>query len=172
MQTNSPFKRLIMAPLVVMGVLLMLVEEHLWDWLVAFGRWLGHLPLLRIAEARLRALPPRLAACALLLPVACIFPIKVLAVWLMATGHWGLGLTVLLTAKVVGTAVVARIYTLCEPALTQLRWFVHLRARIMDAKDWAHRRLEVWAVWQMARQALAALKAQLNKVKRVWLRLG
>ena len=164
MTSNSPFKRIILAPMVVMGVLLMLLEEQLWDWLVRLGQWLGRLPPLRRAEDHLRALPPNGAAVVLFLPAALIFPVKVLAVWLMAMGHWGGGLTVLISAKLVGTALVARIYTLCEPALSQLPWFVRLRQWFYDAKNWAHRRLASWSVWQLAGAWVRKIKTAIRRL--------
>lgn len=39
-----------------------------------------------------------------------------------------LGMLVIVLAKVVGTAVVARLFTLTQPALMQLRWFAWTRA--------------------------------------------
>ena len=172
MQTNSPFKRILLAPLVTLGVILMLVEEHLWDALVAFGIWLGRLPLLYRVETGLRSLPPKWAAVALFLPVALIFPVKVLAVWVMSTGRWGLGLTVLLTAKLVGTAMVARIYTLCEPALSQLPWFLRLRGMFLRAKHWAHVRLEGWVLWRQVRRWGHRAKAAVIAAWRVALKRG
>ena len=162
MKSNNPLKRILLSPLVFLGVTLMLVEERLWDWFVAFGLWLGQRPMMRLVEARMRILPPKAAAVALFVPVALIFPVKVLAVWVMSTGRWGLGVTILLSAKLVGTALIAWIYTLCEPALSQLAWFVHLRAWFLDAKDWAHRKLEAWLLWRFARQVIHRIKARLK----------
>ena len=159
--SNFSVKKILMAPLAVLGVLAMLVEEWLWGRLVAFGHWIGQMPVLRTVEARLRVLSPNMAACALLFPVLLILPVKILAVWIMSTGRWGLGVTVLLSAKVAGTALVARIYTVCEPALSTLLWFVHTRAWFLDAKDWAHRRLESWELWRLARQAVHGMKCRL-----------
>lgn len=162
MKSNNPIKRILLSPLVFLGVLLMLLEERLWDWFVRLGIWLGQRPAMRQAEARMRILPPKGAAIALFFPVALIFPVKVLAVWVMSTGRWGLGVAILLSAKLVGTALVAWIYTLCEPALSQLAWFVHLRAWFLDAKDWAHRKLEAWLMWRFARQVIYRIKSKLK----------
>ena len=74
MKSNTPFKRIMMAPMVILGVVLMLIEEHLWGWLVDLGQWLGHLPPLRRIEDHVRALPPRGAATALVRPAADMVP--------------------------------------------------------------------------------------------------
>ena len=151
---RTELKRLLMMPLAALGVLAMLVEEFLWDMLVAFGNFLGSLETLHEVEARLKALPPPAASFALLAPVALIFPVKLLAVYTMATGHFGLGLLVLLSAKIIGTALVARIYTLCEPALLTMHWFVRIRGWVIQAKNWAHRKLDTWVLYRLLRRAV------------------
>ena len=159
MRTNSPFKRILLLPLVILGVAAMVAEEHLWDALERFGHWVGQLAFLQSLQNWLRQLPPWGAAAALFLPVALIFPVKILAVWLMATGHWGGGLLVLISAKLVGTVLVARIYTLCQPALMQLPWFVRLRQMFLNAKAWAHAKLASWPLWVQVRKQVTGVWA-------------
>ena len=143
------FKRLVTPPLAFVGAVLLLVEESLWHGLVRLGEWTGTLPLVRNVERHIVALPPYGAVAALFGPAVLILPIKVVAVWLMATGHISSGIMVLLGAKLSGTAIVARIYTLCKPALEMVPWFVRVRAAILRAKDWAHRKLEAFATWRL-----------------------
>ncbi len=162
MRLNTTFKRILTAPLAVLGVLLMLLEERIWDALVALGEWVGRLPVLCRIQDRVRALPPKWAACALFFPVLLVLPIKVLAVWIMSTGRIWSGLGVLLSAKLAGTALVARIYTLCEPALACLPWFVRLRAWFLHAKDWAHHRLDSWSMWRLVRRAIYRVKVSMR----------
>ena len=135
-----------------LGVPLMLLEEYLWDRLTEFGQWVGGFPVFRDIETGLRRLSPPWAVIVLFTPAALILPVKLLAVWLMALGKVWLGLAVLICAKLTGTALVARIYTLCEPALMQVAWFVRLRDAVIRAKDWAHARLEAWPAWRLARR--------------------
>jgi len=164
MKTNIRLRKILLSPLAVLGVLLMLAEEQLWTALVALGQRLGRLLVIRSFERRIRELPPNWAALALLAPVAFVLPIKILAVWIMSTGRWGLGIGVLLSAKIAGTAVIARIYTLCEPALSTLTWFVHLRTWFLGAKDWAHKRLNSLVLWRRSRLLIRRLIRSL----RVW----
>jgi hypothetical protein len=161
MKSNPSVKQIILAPLAVVGVLLMLLEEHIWDWLVALGQWASRLPILQRIEHRIGGLPPSQAAMALFTPVIMILPIKFLAVWIMSTGDWGLGLMVLIGAKLLGTVLVARIYTLCDPALSTLPWFVTLRQRFIQAKNWAHRRLNSWYIWRYIRRSLYKLRRKI-----------
>jgi hypothetical protein len=157
-------KRLVTVPAAVLGMLLMLIEEHLWHGLVQLGEWLGHLPLVRQGERRIAALSPFGAMIALLAPVALAVPAKLAAVWLMATGHVVTGVVFLLGVKITGTAIVARIYTLCRPALETVAWFVRVRASVVRAKDWAHRKLNALAAWQLAQR----LRSWAQAVIRGW----
>lgn len=159
-------------PLAAMGVIFMLAEEVVWDMLVAVGEWVGNLAFMRELEARIRSLPPYAAGFALITPAAFFFPVKLLAVYAMATGHIGLGLAVLLLAKVLGTALVARIYTLCQPALMTMGWFVWGRGLILAAKDWAHRKFETWPLYRWMRRQFFRLKTMVKRIFRDAQELG
>jgi predicted membrane-bound spermidine synthase len=148
------FKRLATPPLLVVAVALVLFEEYLWEWLTGLMARLGRLPVIRELEARVAALPPNGALAVFLLPAVVLFPFKLAAVWAIATGHLLLGLLVLVTAKLAATALLARLYVLCEPALMRVAWFVRIHHWVMRVKAWAHDRLESWPAWRMARQSL------------------
>jgi len=136
-------KRLVTPPLVVLATALMLVEEYLWHGLVRFGIWFGRLPPIAELETRLAALTPTACLVALLVPVGLAVPIELFALWQMAAGHF-----------LAGVALVARIYTLCEPKLATIAWFVGVRDIILGAKNWAHQKLEAQPAWRVARKYL------------------
>jgi hypothetical protein len=70
------------------------------------------------------------------MPTLLLLPVKLLALWLIGQGKVFAGTLVILSAKVVGTAIVARLFTLTQPALMQLAWF----------SLWYGR----WTVWKAA----------------------
>jgi hypothetical protein len=162
--TNNPssdrrsLSSLLMVPL---AVVLMLFEEYLWSGLKALMARLGRLALVARIEAAIVALPPVGAALVFLLPVLLILPVKLAAVWAIATGHFLSGLAVLVGAKLLATALFARLYTLCRTALMTFGWFVWLHDILTRAKAWAHARLNSWPAWQAAREAIAAVRARL-----------
>jgi hypothetical protein len=158
--TDRPSRRnpLVSLLLVPLGVLLMLAEEFIWQGLKALMARLGRLPLVARLEDRIRALPPLGAAVMFLAPGAALLPFKLAAVWAMANGHVLWGLVVLIAAKLTATALFARVYTLCEPTLMTVAWFVRLHGWISGAKAWAHEKLESWAVWRLARRSVARAK--------------
>jgi hypothetical protein len=108
--------------------LLILFEEWGWEPLQRGLRWLGHYLGLPWLEQRIRHLPSYAALALFLLPSLMLLPVKLLALWLIGNQHVLLGTTVIVAAKVVGTAIVARLFTLTQPALMQLAWFAALYA--------------------------------------------
>ena len=116
--------------------LLILFEEWGWEPLNRLLMRLGRLPVLRSLEAWIARLPPHAALVAFLVPALALLPVKLLALGLIAQGQRLLGLGVILVAKLVGTAVVARLFALTQPALMRLPWFARVYGR--------------WAVWKAA----------------------
>ena len=142
--------------------LLILFEEWGWEPLQRALAAIGRLPLLRQLEAAISRLPPRAALAVFLLPTLLLLPIKLLALGAIAHGHKLLGLGVIVLAKLLGTAVVARLFALTRPALLQLPWFASGYARWTAWKDgvlaqvrtsWAWR--SGWAVKRLLRQRWA-----------------
>ncbi|MCX6714675.1 MAG: hypothetical protein NTX72_02585 [Candidatus Uhrbacteria bacterium] len=103
--------------------LIILFEEWGWEPLQRLAGQFAKLPIFRHVERLILKLPPYPALILFLVPAIILFPIKLLAVHAMANGHPVLGLVVILSAKVLGTAIVARLFHLTQPALMQLEWF-------------------------------------------------
>jgi hypothetical protein len=142
--------------------LLILFEEWGWEPLQQAMALLGRLPLLRQLEAGLRRLPPYAALAVLLLPSLLIIPIKLLALWLITQGQALLGLAVIVAAKLGGTAVLAWLFHLIQPALMQLPWFASLYARWTGWKAELLAWVRASAVWRLAR----VLKLRLRRARR------
>ena len=103
--------------------LVILFEE--WGW-TPLARGLGSLARragVQRLERRIAALGPRVALAVLFVPALALLPVKIGALWLLGLGRVVLGLLVLVIAKILGTAVVARLFLLTRPQLMRLRWF-------------------------------------------------
>lgn len=146
-----------MALLTWLAALVIVFEEWGWEPLQALLARLGRWPGLHWAENRVRQLPPWAAVSVFALPTALLLPVKLLALWAIGHGQVLLGMAVVVLAKVVGTAVVARLFTLTQPALLQLRWFAWGYAHWLRLKT--HLLLRVRASWPW-------------RVARVWRRLA
>jgi len=143
--------------------LLILFEEWGWEPLQRALAWVGRLPLLRQLEAAIGRLGPRAALAVFLLPTLALLPVKLLALWLIGQGQALLGAAVIVLAKLVGTAVVARLFTLTRPALLRLAWFARWYGR--------------WSAWKAALLAQVraswawrAARALKRRLRGRWLR--
>ncbi len=133
--------------------LLILFEEWGWEPLQRALARIGQWPGLRWVEGRIRRLPPYAALALFGVPTLMLLPVKLLALWFIGHGQLLVGTLVIAAAKVLGTAVVARLYALTQPALMQLPWFARWHGRWVGWKNallarvrasWAWRAGRVW----------------------------
>ena len=135
------------------GLLALVILFEEWGWeplqrlLARIGRWPG----LRWVEGWVRSLPPWAAVAVFALPTVLLLPVKLLALGAMGRGHVLLGMVIIVLAKLVGTAVVARLFTLTQPALMRLRWFAAFYAGWTRAKHAVLERARATWAWRVAR---------------------
>src|SRR4051812_7936669 len=135
-------RRILLRPLLVVLAFVFLFEAWLWDrlapivgWVVARIPWAAFRA--RVAAA-IERLPPYPTLLVFVIPVICLFPLKLLGLWMLAHGFWLGALLVLGFAKVVSLGVMAFLFDLTRPKLLQLPWFRRLYDRILVWRDWAH----------------------------------
>jgi hypothetical protein len=131
--------------------LLILFEEWGWEPLQRALAWLGRLPVWRRVEAAIARLPPYGALAVIALPGLLLLPLKLVAVALVVQGHARAGLLVIVLAKLVGTALLARLFTLTRPALLRLDWFAELYTRWVAWKSALLARVRASWLWRAAR---------------------
>ena len=140
--------------------LLILFEEWGWESLHQALVWLGRLRLVRRLESAIAALGPRAALVLFAIPTVLLLPIKLLALALIGQGHALWGTLVIVLAKVLGTALVARLFSLTRPALMQMSWFACGYGRWMAWKQALLAKVRASAVWRAGRSAKRAVQAQ------------
>lgn len=123
--------RLLQLPL----ALIVMFYEWGWETLAHVFDWLARRRLWHAMEEAIRRLPPWAALLVFALPTVLLFPVKLLALWLIASGQKTIGVVVILAAKIVGTAVVARLFSLTQPALLRLHWFAAAYRWFVPWKD-------------------------------------
>lgn len=160
-------KRFLTPPLIVVAALLMWIEEWLWEHLKTLTAWIAKLPLLRWIEKSLERLPPYPTMAVFLLPGALLFPVKLGAVWLMTHGQVLLGLGVIVAAKVIGTAVVARLYVICQPKLMTIRWFARVHDWLTTTRDRLYAAIRAMPLYQATQAKLSAFKQTVKHMLRV-----
>ena len=141
----------------------LLIEEWLWT---RTARGLARLarfgPVARAEQWIGRQSPP-VAFALLVTPLLALIPFKVLAFVLMFAGHGAVGIAVLVADKLVVTALIARLWQLTEPAITEIG--VVRRGR--DAFLRLQRMLHAWLERQPAYvEARAIVRRHLARFRR------
>jgi hypothetical protein len=154
-------KRVITYPLLVVAGVVLLVEEALWR-LSGLLALLGKLPVFHAIEQWIRRVPPWGALALFGIPSIALAPIKFLALYWMAGGHPMLGIGTIITAKVTGTAVVARLFQLTQPQLLTIGWFRWSYEKVMAL------RAAAYGLWWNS--AAGRLWRRLRERSRGWVR--
>lgn len=163
-------KKLLAAPFVLLAALIVLLEDWLWDDLLRLAVWLGRLPVLRQFEVLITGLPPYGALAMFAAPSLLLVPVKLTALWFIGHGYASLGIVTAVTAKIVGTALVARIYALTEPRLLTIAWFAALHKRFVQFKAQLYAAIKATQIYQVVHQQKLRIKNWLRTRGRSFLR--
>ena len=151
-------KRILRALTFGVLALILLFEEWGWEPLARlFGR-LARLPLWARVEALITRLPRWGALLIFAVPWALLLPLKFLALFLFAHSQKALGISLLLGAKLVGTAIVARLFQLTQPALMRFPIFAKWYPRWKTWKDRLMAQIRASQLWQFAIRVKVAIK--------------
>ncbi len=150
-------KRLLLAPFVWAAATVFLIEEFIWDWTAALMARLGAVRLIHAIERRIAALRPRWAFFAFILPSTILIPAKLIGLHALAAGHWLIGSSVFLFAKLAGMALFSRIFNLTRPSLMQLAWFARFYTWVMHYRNRIHAYLDQWEAYQLVKRRIKAM---------------
>ena len=145
-------KKWLIAPFAWSAAIVFLIEEAIWDWTAAWMAKLGAVRFIHALEQRIAALHAHWALFAFLLPSLILVPAKLIGLHAIATGHWFIGSSVFVLAKIAGMALFSRIFNLTRPALMQLAWVARLYERIMYYRNRIHTYLANWQAYQLIKQ--------------------
>ena len=151
-------KRILAAPFVFLAAAILAFEDWLWRPLLAWLRSLARWPIVKAIELRVSKIKPWPALLLFGIPMLLLLPFKFAGLYLIAHGKRMLGGLVFIAAKVVGTALVAWVYALTEPALSQLAWFVTARGKFLSFKHWAYEQVRSNLIWRFTRRKVHALR--------------
>jgi hypothetical protein len=164
------FKKLLAAPFVLVAALIVLLEDWLWDDLLRLAVWLGRLPVLRQIEVLIAGLPPYGALAMFAAPSLLLIPVKLVALWCVGHGYASLGVLTAVAAKIIGTALVARIYALTETKLLTIAWFATLHKRFVLFKARVYAAIKATHIYQVVHQQKLRVKTWLRTRGRSLLR--
>ena len=170
--------RPILRGILQMLLALIIVFEE-WGW-QPLADLLGRLAKWRpwaAVETAIARLPPYAALVVFALPTMLLLPLKFLAVFLVAQGQIVLAGILFLAAKVVATALIARLFLLTQPSLMQIGWFARGYDTVMPWKDslvervhesWVWRAARIWK--ERARRLIMRQWWQMRPTMRLWRR--
>lgn len=138
------------AVLLVLAAAILFIEEWGWRPLTALMGRLAKWPPLARLETFIQSLSSRWALVLFLVPAVLLFPVKLVALWLIHRGQTGLGLTVIVLAKLVGTALVGRLFVLTERQLMKFPWFARALAWWRATKERVKAAVKGSATWRAA----------------------
>lgn len=153
----SVARPLLVSVLNVTAALILLFEEWGWRPLAAALGWLARFRLVRRLELWIAGLPPYGALIAFALPATLLFPLKLVALWLLANGLVVAAGALFVGAKIASTALVARLFMLTKPALMQIGWFARAYNWLMPWKEALFATIRASRVWRYGRVVKARL---------------
>jgi len=148
----------------------LIIEEWLWDLLSAFGHSLVHWLNLESLELWLTRTSPNMALVAFSIPILIVTPINLAALGLLANSLILQGILMEVLAKLLGTLLVARVFSLTKPQLLTFSFLSFIYTNITRWLQWAHQKVTETPVYRWAKQLKTAAKARFaawfNKVKK------
>ena len=133
----KPLRRLLNTLLGVVMTPILLFEEWGWEPLRRAAAWVATSWPLAWLNRRIAKLPPYAALALMAVPSMTIIPVKIVAVWLITRGLVGWSVVLLVVSKLLGTALLAHLFSLTQPALMRISWFA--------------RGYGAWSAWKNAR---------------------
>lgn len=131
--------------------LIVVFEEWGWRPLAELLGWFARWRPWAILETYVVRLPPYVALVVFVLPTTLLLPLKLIAVFLVAQGHYMLAALLFAFAKVVATALVGRLFMLTQPALMQIGWFASGYDTVIPWKDALVARVRASWAWRVGR---------------------
>ena len=149
----------------VLAALIVLFEEWGWKPLSQALAWLArYAPIARL-EGWIASLPPYPSLLVFALPTTLLLPLKFVAMWLLAHGQVAAAGGLFVGAKIASTALVARIFTLTQPALMRIVWFACAYNWFVPWKDAFFAKIRASWIWRYGRM----IKSRVTQfARRAW----
>jgi len=152
--------------LLALAAAVLFIEEWGWRPLTAAAAYIGRWPPFARVESLIRRVRPRVALVLFLVPALALFPVKLAALWLIHAGQAALGITVIVLAKVLGTALVGRLFLLTQAQLMTFPWFVRAWTWWRATKARVSESVRRSAPWRAARHVVGRLRMRWRRLRR------
>lgn len=148
--------------------LILLFEEWGWRPLAEFLALLARFRLWSRAEGWIAGLPPYGALIVFTLPTLLLLPVKLGAFYLLAQGKVLVAGLFLALAKIVSTALIARIFSLTRPSLMQLSWFASLYNWLVPWKEAIFANIRATWPWRYSRMLKTKAAREIRNIWAQW----
>ena len=159
-------RRFLRGVLLVLAAAVLFIEEWGWRPLTACMAWFAKWPPVARLETFIRGLSSRWALVLFLVPAVLLFPVKLVALWLIHQGRTALGLSVIVAAKLLGTALVGRLFVLTESQLLKFAWFARAVAWWRATKERMKTAIRQSAAWRTAQVLLRRVRVLFRRFSR------
>ena len=156
--------RVLSPVLAVFAFLYFLVDALFLPPIRLLGRWLGGFgPFARLGDW-IRTLGPYQTLALFLVPLIILEPVKPVAAYLAAKGHYTRSIAVLVIGEILKVTIVERLFHVGKPKLLTIPGFARIYQYVMAWYAW----FEALPPWQAVLRHVRAIKAQ---ARALWLRL-
>ena len=138
--------------------ILIILEEWLWDLFSLLGHYLIKLLQLQRFEVWLTQTTPNMALLTFMIPVLIVTPINLLAIALMLNGLLLQGILLEIMAKLLGTLLVARVFTLTKNQLLTFTVIATIYGLVSRCLKWAHEKIANTKIYQLAHKLKLEIK--------------
>lgn len=156
--------RLLRLPALVLVAIYFLIDDVVLAAFRPVVAWAAELRIVLRFAVFLRRLPPYPTLVLFLVPFAVLEPVKILGLWMMATGHFRSGLLTLAAAHVLSIVLVERLFHATRAKLLTIGWFAWIWERVSRLYDWSLGRLRATAAWRRAAATLRGAKARIRRL--------
>lgn len=153
-------RALLRLPALILVAIYFLIDDVVLAAFRPIVAWAAGLRIVLRFEVVLRRLPPYPTLALFLVPFAILEPVKILGLWMMATGSFRAGLLVLATAHILSIVLVERLFHATRAKLLTITWFAWGYTRVMRLYDWSLGRLRATAAWRSATALVRRLRTR------------
>ncbi|MEI6559185.1 MAG: hypothetical protein WCO00_12340 [Rhodospirillaceae bacterium] len=158
-------RQVLRLPLMVLAALVMLFEDFVWSRVTVLVTVIARLRLVARLEAWVLTRSRHTTLALFAVPILCLIPFKLFALWLIASGHLITGVLVIIAAKVTGTAISARLFMIAKPKLMTFETFVRVYGAVLRFNAWAHGLIDSLGVLAAIRTVRSAVRAAAAAVR-------
>jgi hypothetical protein len=166
MRKQNLFKRASRLVVIILAAIWMLIEDWVWDSIVALTGVIGRLKIINRFETFLAKQNQYLLLTFFTFPFLIMIPAKIYGLYLISSGKVIQGVTIFVMAKGLITALVTRLFILSKDKLLQIQAFAAFYCWFKDKKEWLYSEVRKLPAWQMAREWIAQLKKKLRSLRR------